>query len=103
VADTVRAARSRVQVTGSCSQPPDVVAQGGEPGDAGAQVGGVRVELANRDTRGALKLVADAATGKVLGVHAAFDGAGDVMPSATYAIKPRDVGWSRSPALPDSN
>jgi mercuric reductase len=43
--------------------------------------------LANRDTRGALKLVADAGTGKVLGVHAALDGAGDVMLAATYAIK----------------
>ncbi len=43
--------------------------------------------LANRDTRGALKLVADASTGQVLGVHAALDGAGDVMLAATYAIK----------------
>jgi mercuric reductase len=43
--------------------------------------------LANRDTRGALKLVADANTGKVLGVHAALDGAGDVMLAATYAIR----------------
>ena len=43
--------------------------------------------LANRDTRGALKLVADASTGRVLGVHAALDGAGDVMLAATYAIK----------------
>ena len=43
--------------------------------------------LANRDTRGALKLVIDADTGKALGVHAALDGAGDVMLAATYAIK----------------
>jgi len=43
--------------------------------------------LANRDTRGALKLVIDAETRKVLGVHAALDGAGDVMLAATYAIK----------------
>ncbi|CCG02779.1 mercury(II) reductase [Blastococcus saxobsidens] len=43
--------------------------------------------LANRDTRGALKLVIDADTGQVLGVHAALDGAGDVMLAATYAIK----------------
>jgi len=35
---------------------------------------------------GALKLVADAATGKVLGVHAALDGAGEIMLAATYAI-----------------
>jgi mercuric reductase len=43
--------------------------------------------LANRDTRGALKLVIDDDTRKVLGVHAALDGAGDVMLAATYAIK----------------
>ncbi|KGN36270.1 mercury(II) reductase [Knoellia subterranea] len=43
--------------------------------------------LVNRDTRGVLKLVVDAGTGKVLGVHAALDGAGDVMLAATYAIK----------------
>lgn len=43
--------------------------------------------LANRDTRGAIKLVIDADTRKTLGVHAALDGAGDVMLAATYAIK----------------
>jgi len=43
--------------------------------------------LVNRDTRGVLKLVADAGTGKILGVHAALEGAGDVMLAATYAIK----------------
>jgi mercuric reductase len=43
--------------------------------------------LANRDTRGALKLVIDADTRKILGVHAALEGAGDVMLAATYAIK----------------
>jgi mercuric reductase len=43
--------------------------------------------LANRDTRGALKLVIDADTRKILGVHTALDGAGDVMLAATYAIK----------------
>lgn len=43
--------------------------------------------LVNHDTRGALKLIIDADTGKVLGVHAALDGAGDVMLAATYAIK----------------
>jgi mercuric reductase len=45
--------------------------------------------LANRDTRGAVKLVADADTGRVLGVHAAADGAGEIMLAATYAIKAR--------------
>jgi len=43
--------------------------------------------LVNQDTRGVLKLVIDAGTRKVLGVHAALDGAGDVMLAATYAIK----------------
>lgn len=43
--------------------------------------------VANRDARGALKLVIDATTGKILGVHAALDGAGDVILAATYAVK----------------
>jgi mercuric reductase len=43
--------------------------------------------LANRDNRGVLKLVIDADTRAVLGVHTALDGAGDVMLAATYAIK----------------
>ncbi len=42
--------------------------------------------LANRDTRGAVKLDADADTGRVLGVHAAADAAGEMMLAATYAI-----------------
>lgn len=42
--------------------------------------------LASNDTRGVLKIVAEAGTGKVLGVHAALEGAGDVMLAATYAI-----------------
>ncbi len=43
--------------------------------------------LANRDTRGAIKVIADADTGKVLGVHALAEGAGEMMLAATYAIK----------------
>ncbi|MCG2799254.1 MAG: mercury(II) reductase [Cellulomonas sp.] len=43
--------------------------------------------LVNRETRGAIKLLADANTGKVLGVHALADGAGEIMLAATYAIK----------------
>ncbi|WP_435057744.1 mercury(II) reductase [Streptomyces sp. bgisy060] len=42
--------------------------------------------LANRDTRGLVKLVADADTGRVLGVHVVADGAGDIVTAATYAI-----------------
>ncbi|MEV7267783.1 mercury(II) reductase [Micromonospora aurantiaca] len=43
--------------------------------------------LVNRDTRGAVKLVADAATGRLLGVHALAEGAGELMLPATYAIR----------------
>src|SRR5712691_8667854 len=43
--------------------------------------------LVNHDTRGAIKLVADRQTGKVLGVHALADGAGDVILAGVYAIK----------------
>ncbi|MDP9427447.1 MAG: mercury(II) reductase, partial [Actinomycetota bacterium] len=43
--------------------------------------------LVEHDTRGALKLVADADTGRVLGVHTLADGAGELMLAATYAIK----------------
>lgn len=43
--------------------------------------------LVQHDTRGVVKLVADAESGKVLGVHALADGAGEIMLAATYAIK----------------
>jgi len=43
--------------------------------------------LANRDTRGAIKLVADASTGRVLGVHAVAEGAGDIILAGVYAVK----------------
>lgn len=42
--------------------------------------------LANRDTRGLVKLVADATTGRLLGAHVLADGAGDLITAATYAI-----------------
>jgi mercuric reductase len=42
--------------------------------------------LVNRDTRGLIKLVADAATGRLLGVHVLADGAGDVISAAVYAL-----------------
>jgi mercuric reductase len=50
-------------------------------------LGDVPRALVNHDTRGAVKLVADATTGKVVGVHAVADGAGEMMLAATYAIK----------------
>jgi mercuric reductase len=43
--------------------------------------------LVNHDTRGAIKLVADHQTGKVLGVQALADGAGDLILAGVYAIK----------------
>lgn len=42
--------------------------------------------LVNRDTRGVVKLVAEAGTGRVLGVHAIADNAGDLITAAGYAI-----------------
>ncbi|MFQ8345422.1 mercury(II) reductase, partial [Mycolicibacterium nivoides] len=42
--------------------------------------------LVNRDTRGVVKLVAEAGTGRVLGVHAVAEGAGDLITAAGYAI-----------------
>ncbi len=43
--------------------------------------------LVSHDTRGAIKLVADTQTGKVLGVHALADGAGDLILAGVYAVK----------------
>jgi mercuric reductase len=43
--------------------------------------------LANRDTRGAVKLVAEVGSQRLLGVHAAADTAGELMLAGTYAIK----------------
>lgn len=42
--------------------------------------------LANRDTRGLIKLVVDAATGRLLGAHVIAEGAGEVITAAVYAI-----------------
>lgn len=43
--------------------------------------------LVNQDTRGAIKMVAELGTGKVIGVSAIGDHAGEIMLPATYAIK----------------
>jgi mercuric reductase len=42
--------------------------------------------LANRDTRGAIKLVADAHSGRLLGAHVLAEGAGDVIATGVYAL-----------------
>lgn len=43
--------------------------------------------LAARDTRGLIKLVADAATGRILGAHVLAAAAGEVIQTATLAVK----------------
>ncbi|MEU9246991.1 mercury(II) reductase [Streptomyces sp. NPDC048385] len=42
--------------------------------------------LVNRDTRGVIKLVAEAGTGRLLGAHVVAEGAGDVIATAVYAL-----------------
>ncbi|MFG3408090.1 mercury(II) reductase [Streptomyces sp. NPDC048142] len=42
--------------------------------------------LADRDTRGLVKLVADTTNGRLIGVHVIADGAGDLITAATYAL-----------------
>jgi len=42
--------------------------------------------LVNRDTRGLVKLVADADNGRLVGVHVLTDNAGDVIAGAVYAL-----------------
>ena len=41
----------------------------------------------NLDTRGVFKIVAERGTGKVLGVHAIAENAGDVILAGVYAVK----------------
>ncbi len=43
--------------------------------------------LVNRDTRGLVKIVAERATGRIVGASAVADGAGDVIQAAIYAIQ----------------
>jgi mercuric reductase len=43
--------------------------------------------VVSRDTRGVIKLVAEAGTGRVRGAHVVADGAGDVITAAGYAIR----------------
>ena len=42
--------------------------------------------IVNHDTRGLVKIVAEAATGRILGASVVADGAGDVIQAAVYAI-----------------
>jgi mercuric reductase len=41
----------------------------------------------NLDTRGAVKVVAERGTGRVLGIHAVAEGAGEAILAAVYAVK----------------
>lgn len=43
--------------------------------------------IISRDTRGVVKLVAEADTGRVRGVHAVANGAGEIIAAAVYAIR----------------
>jgi mercuric reductase len=43
--------------------------------------------IVNRDTRGLVKIVADAASRRVLGIHILAEGAGDMVLAATYALE----------------
>ncbi|TDO30408.1 mercuric reductase [Kribbella sp. VKM Ac-2527] len=42
--------------------------------------------MVNRDTRGLVKIVAEAGTHRLLGIHVVAEGAGDVITAATYAL-----------------
>lgn len=42
--------------------------------------------LVNRDTRGVIKLVAEAGTGRLLGAHIAAEGAGEIIATAVHAL-----------------
>ena len=42
--------------------------------------------VVNRDTRGMIKLVADADTGRLLGVHAVAESAGELAAAGVYAL-----------------
>ena len=43
--------------------------------------------IVNRDTRGLVKIVADAVSRRVLGIHILAEGAGDMVLAATYALE----------------
>ena len=69
-----------------------------EAGDAGHQVESRTLTLdqvpraiANRDTRGAIKLIADAQSHRLLGAHVLADHGGELLLAATIAIK---AGWT---------
>jgi mercuric reductase len=50
-------------------------------------LGAVPRAVVSRDTRGVVKLVAEAGTGRIRGVHAVADGAGEMVTAGVYAIR----------------
>jgi mercuric reductase len=76
---------------------PTVAAAGLTDGQANAQgircacrvlpLSAVPRALVNRDTRGFVKIVAEQATGRILGATVVADGGGDVIQAAVYAIR----------------
>jgi len=55
--------------------------------------------LAARDTRGLFKLVADADTGKLLGVHVLADEAGEVILAVKFGLRVQDLVETFHPYL----
>ena len=59
--------------------------------------------VVNRDTHGVIKLVAEAGSGRIRGVHAVADGAGEMITAAVYAIRAgmtvRDLADTWAPYL----
>lgn len=66
-------------------------------------LGAVPRAIVSRDTRGVVKLVVEAATGRVRGVHAVADGAGEMITAGVYAIRAgmtvRDLAGTWAPYL----
>jgi mercuric reductase len=60
---------------------------GGTCVDAPLPLQAVPRAIVNRDTRGVIKLVAEAGTGRVRGVHAVADGARELITAGVYAIR----------------
>ena len=50
-------------------------------------LGAVPRAVVSRDTRGVVKLVAEAGAGRIRGVHAVADGAGEMITAGVYAIR----------------
>lgn len=65
----------------------DVTAAGHQVATSVLPLDHVPRAIVNRDTRGLIKLVADAATDRLLGVHVVAEGAGEVIQAGVYALR----------------